>query len=56
MGHSARAQETLEILDGMLDSSGHPEQSSSKQGRAKASSCTLLGGMLYSCDKGLRST
>ena len=37
MGHSAGAHETLEMLHGMLDSVDHPEQSSTEQGRAKAS-------------------
>ena len=37
MGHSARVHETLEILDEMMDSLEHPEQSSTEQGRAKAS-------------------
>ena len=35
MGHRAGAHETLEMLDGMLDSSDHPEQSNTEQGRAK---------------------
>ena len=37
MGYSAGAHETLEILDGVLYSSDHPEQSSAVQCRAKAS-------------------
>ena len=32
---SAGAHETLEMLDGMLDSFDHPEQCSTEQGRAK---------------------
>ena len=37
MGHSAGADETLNMLDGILDSFDQPEQSSTEQGRAKAS-------------------
>ena len=37
MGHSAGAHETLEMLDEMLDSFDHPDQSSTKHGRLKAS-------------------
>ena len=36
IGHSAGAHETLEILDGMLDSFNHPEsRAAQEQGRAK---------------------
>ena len=60
-GHSAGAHETLEILNGMLYSFDHPEQSSAEQGRAKASKvvpvgCTPLGEMLDSFDQGLTCT
>ena len=55
MGHSAGARETLEMLDGMLDSFDHPEQSSTEQGRAGEQSCTLLGEMLDSFDQGLKA-
>ena len=37
MGHSAGAHDTLDTLNGMLDSFDQPEQSSTEQGRAKAS-------------------
>ena len=37
IGHRGGAHETLEMLDGMLDSSDHPEQSSTEHGKAKAS-------------------
>ena len=36
VGHSAGAHETPEMLDEMLYSFDHPEQSSTEQGRAKA--------------------
>ena len=35
MGHSAGAQESLDMLDGMLYLFDKPEQSSTEQGRAK---------------------
>ena len=35
MGHSAGAHGTLEMLDEMLDSFDHPEQSSTEHGSAK---------------------
>ena len=37
MGHSAGAHETLEMLDGILDSFDHLEQGSTEQGRGRAS-------------------
>ena len=56
MGHSAGAHETLEMLDGMLCSFDHPEQSSTEQGRARQSKgeqcCMVLGEMLDSFDQG----
>ena len=51
MEHSAGPLETLEMLNGMLYSFDHPEQSSAEQGRTKL---CALGEMLDSFEQGLR--
>ena len=53
MGQSAEAQESLEMLDGMLYAIDHPALSSAEEARARKTKCfVLLGEMLDSFDHG----
>ena len=49
MSYSEGAHMTLEMLEGMLDSSDHSEKSSTDQGRAKASNVVCCSVKCWIC-------